>query len=300
VGGNGETKARGASRFKYPTALKIMKKLILSVTAIVGLSMACDAQTQDYQYTGSETTITLQPGLYDIIAYGAQGGSSIYGSFGYSAGGLGTQMEGQFYFSASTTLTLLVGGGGGNGGGGGGGGSFIVNGSTPLVIAGGGGGAGYYSPGYPGLTGTGAGNGGSSGAGTYNAGGGGGFFSNGGYGTGTYNATGGFAYLNGGGGGSGGIAGGGFGGGGGGWATAGGGGGGYSGGFGAIDYGPGGGGDSIIGSSAISILAEVSGVGSPDDVPNGEIIITAVPEPTTLAWGGLGGLLSLVAFRRRK
>jgi hypothetical protein len=37
-------------------------------------------------------------------------------------------------------------------------------------------------------------------------------------------------------------------------------------------------------------FVEVSGVASPDDSPNGEFNITAVPEPTTLAWGGLGGL----------
>jgi len=47
------------------------------------------------------------------------------------------------------------------------------------------------------------------------------------------------------------------------------------------------------------VLAEVSGVASPDGSPNGEIIITAVPEPTTLALVGLGGL-SLLLFRRRK
>jgi len=46
-------------------------------------------------------------------------------------------------------------------------------------------------------------------------------------------------------------------------------------------------------------VAEVSGIASPDDSPNGEIVITAVPvpEPTTLALAGLSGL-SLMLFRR--
>jgi len=67
---------------------------------------------QSYLFTGSETTITLNPGIYDITAYGAQGGSG-YDSAG---GALGAEMEGEFSFSTSATLTLLVGGGGGRGG----------------------------------------------------------------------------------------------------------------------------------------------------------------------------------------
>ena len=58
-------------------------------------------------------------------------------------------------------------------------------------------------------------------------------------------------------------------------------------------------GGSIIDSSAIMVLAEVSGVASPDGLPNGEIIITPVPEPTTLALVGLSGL-SLMLFRRKR
>jgi hypothetical protein len=60
----------------------------------------------------------------------------------------------------------------------------------------------------------------------------------------------------------------------------------------------GGGGGSIIDSSG-TVLAEVSGVASPDDSPNGEIIITAVPEPSTWAML-LGAFASLLMFRRRK
>ena len=74
----------------------------------------------------------------------------------------------------------------------------------------------------------------------------------------------------------------------------GGGGGGYSGG-GAGDNGGGGGGGSIIDSSATAILAEVSGLNSPEDPTNGEIIITAVSAPyaitTAAAFGFTNGVL---------
>ena len=69
-----------------------------------------------------------------------------------------------------------------------------------------------------------------------------------------------------------------------------GGGGGTNGGGGAggiSDYegsypGPGGGGGSIIDSSAITNLAEISGLASPDDPNNGEIIIIAVSPPLAI------------------
>jgi len=293
--------------------------------------LAGHAQTGDFLFTGSEMTITLNPGTYDITAYGAQGG---IGEFG-SVGGLGAQMQGAFSFKVATTLTLLVGGVGGNAplsgsanatSGGGGGGSFVVYGAIPLVIAGGGGGGGGVGTAEPGgaggtdqsgqagagfaggaggsdgsggsagnfPSGTGGGGGGfytSGGTGYFDGGGGGGYLSGGAGGSGIYNG-----YLIGGFGGYGGGAGGGYG------FCAGGGGGGYSGGGGGIGQGGsygGGGGGSIIDSSAINLLAEVSGIASPNGSPNGEIIITAAPEPTTLALAGLGGL-SLLLFRRQR
>jgi len=246
------------------------------------------AQTGDYLYSGSKTTITLNLGLYAITAYGAQGGGCYQ-----SGGGLGAEMEGEFDFMTATTLTLLVGGVGGNGsgqfgpGGGGGGGSFVVNGSTPLVVAGGGGGGG--------AAGSAAGNTGTSGGSGGYAGGGGGINGGGGQGSGLTGGGGGFSSGGGGINGSSFLSGG-----------AGGGGGGYSGGGGGghgqynDDFGfGGGGGGSIIDSSAIMVLAEVSGIASPDGSPNGEIIITAVPEPTSLALAGLSGL-SLLLFRRQR
>lgn len=213
-------------------------------------ALPCSAQTGDYTYSGTEQTITLDPGLYDITAYGAQGGSSYFGS----AGGLGAEMSGEFNFSASTTLTLLVGGAGAGGGeflGGG-----IFTGSAGGTGGGGGGGGGFYGDGDDGQ----------------DCGGGGSFFSGGSGGSASY-LDGYYGY--------------------GGYC----GGGGYSGGGSGGDFGNGGGG-SIIDSSAIMVLTEVSGVASPDDSPNGEIIITAVPEPTTLALLAFG-VPACFVFRRR-
>ena len=285
---------------------------------------ASSAQTGIYLYTGSESTITLNPGLYDITAYGAQGGGSSY--FG-SVGGLGAEMRGDFNCSASTTLIRLVGGAGAGSfiGCGGGGGSFVVEGSTPLVIAGGGGGSSVYgnsdaSTGTSGgdgggefvggiFTGSAGGTGGSGGvsitvtSGYYGGGaGGGGFYGDGDYGQ---DCDGGGSFLSGGSGGSasyldGYYANGGYGGGGG--YGGSGGGGGYSGGGSGGDFGDGGGGGSIIDSSAITVLSEVSGVASPNGSPNGEVIIRAVPvpEPLTLALAGLSGLSLLLFCRQRK
>jgi len=285
--------------------------------ALCGLAMAVvlqlgvpagSAQTNIYLFSGSEMNITLPPGTYIITAYGAQGG------FDYvDDGGFGAEMSAEFNFSTSANLTLLVGGGGAvfqYGGGGGGGGSFVVQGSTPLLIAGGGGGDGSGTPsenGGGGGNGTVSTNGGNGfeGAPAY-GGGGGGFLGNGGNGGSYYPGGGGFSFENGGGGGTGGsgnygggdgFGGGGGGGGGGFGGNGGGGGGGYSGGGGGGGSGGGGGGGSIINSSAITNLAEVSGIASPDDPPNydipkagnGEIIIIAVPTPLAITTGAAFG-----------
>jgi hypothetical protein len=281
----------------------------LAIAVVLQLGMlAGSAQTNIYLYSGSETNITLPPGTYIITAYGAVGGSDPNtGTYAGAYGGAGALMSAEFNFPASTNLTLLVGGAGGGGdySGGGGGGSFVVEGSIPLVIAGGGGGSGYgsisvdnsyfYAQGGVGNTalgGTGGDGAGNAGRGGGVAGGdiadpdgagGGGFRDNG--------ETDIFAPLAGGSsfenGGAGGASddggGGGFGGGGGDGGGGGGGGGGFGGGGGGadrVDYGTGGGGGgSIIDSSAITNLTKVSGTNSPDDIANGEIIITAVPPP---------------------
>jgi hypothetical protein len=302
----------------------------LSIAVALQLGMLDgSAQTTKYLYTGLETNITLAAGTYIISAYGAQGAS---GGVNEAMGGHGALMSGEFCFSTPTTLTLLV-GGGGNYTSAGGGGSFVVEGNTPLVIAGGGGGGGNGGETTPGgdgsistnggdgsnyggyldgingpdaggaggIGGAGGGGGGQDGG----NGGGGGFLGNGGVGGDNgQGGGGGYSFENGGGGG---FEGGGFGGGGGiGSVFGAGGGGGYSGGGGgdggvyqkggAIGGGFAGGGGSIIDSSAIAILAEVSPTNSPDvnqEEPyfsNGEIIITAVitavPPPLGITMAG--------------
>lgn len=108
------------------------------------------AQSQvDTAYTGTTlegqvTTINgiqywtvPQTGTYTIEAFGAQGG--------YSVGGLGARMKGEFSLSAGTVLSILVGQVGLSAPStgpsyGGGGGTFVVVDTTPLIVAGGGGG----------------------------------------------------------------------------------------------------------------------------------------------------------------
>jgi hypothetical protein len=289
----------------------------LPIAVVLQIGML-GSYAQSYLFTGAETIITLNPGTYDIAAFGAQGGSGIVWPFSSGGPGLGAEMQAEFSFTTATTLTILVGGAGTNNGagGGGGGGSFVVNGSAPLLIAGGGGGGcGTYGNGGgngltgssggtgagSGLTGNGAqggssgygGSGGSGGNGGFSGGGGGGFSGNGGIsilGISNAGGAGGSSFLNGGGGGKVGVAGGGggYGGGGGGGENGGGGGGGYSGGGGGADGG-GGGGGSYVDSSAKTILAEVSGIASPDDPANGEIIITAVIPPLAISTGAVVG-----------
>jgi Glycine rich protein len=333
----------------------ILRGLSMAVVLHFGV-LAVSAQSTEYLATGAETNVTLNPGTYIITAYGAAGGPAMLAN---KFGGLGAEMSAEFNFSSPTDLALLV----GNWGllepneseqgisdaGGGGGGSFVVEGSTPLVVAGGGGGGAIYGlngsapniadGGNASITsggGTGGGNdGGSGGTGgsggngggyllfgggvatdAFGAGGGGGFNTDGGYGNAIYDGVypiGGSSFKGGGAGGSGaGLDGpnnGGFGGGGGAYTDAndafGGGGGGYSGGgAGGVDlppenFGAGGGGGSFIDSSAIAILAEISGVNSPDDGLKGEIIITAVPEPASATLLASGSLALLGRGRRR-
>ena len=121
------------------------------------------ANIWDFNYTGSIVAWTVpSTGIYDITAYGAQGGQG-ESDLIRPLGGLGAQIGGSFQLIGGQTLNILVGGGGvganlGSGnepdavyvpvgpGGGGGGGSFVVvSSSTPLVVAGGGGGAGSTS-----------------------------------------------------------------------------------------------------------------------------------------------------------
>jgi Ca2+-binding RTX toxin-like protein len=258
-----------------------MKHGMLAASSVLGLPMTAGAAhaATVIDFTGNEVTYDVtQSGVYDITAYGAQGGDGYEGG----VGGQGAEIGGDITLTKGETLTILVGGFGGPapGGGGGGGGSFVVGpGDTPLLVAGGGGGAGDVVNGGSGLTttfggagaGVGGGAGGIGGAGGFGAsglagfgGGGGGFADAGGA---TSYGQGGASFLGGGAGGSNGLeirGGGGFGGGGGAGEVYGGagGGGGYSGGGGGSDGG--GGGSFFDGTPLVSVPGENSGAGAID------------------------------------
>lgn len=260
-----------------------MKQLLVLGTALLGLAAsepAAHAQRFEFDYTSSLVPFTVPiNGIYQIVAFGAQGGDGFYFnvfSSGFSAGGKGAEIGGNFTLTAGEVLQIAVGGAGqpasmigGKFGGSGGGGSFIVGpGNTPLVIAGGGGGmfAGEPYDGEGSLTTSGNGNGGPGGC-CAPGDGGGGFFSAGGTGVAPGDATGGgWPNL------AGGIPGGGFGGGGG-AARSAGGGGGYSGGAGGgnspeVAGSGGGGGMSDEGTSEIAVADIWPG--------NGKVMITII------------------------
>jgi hypothetical protein len=130
----------------------VMKLPLMLSASLLALCAACSsakAGVTDFTYTGGFQSFTApSTGLYDILAYGAQGGSS-----SRSAGGNGAEIGGNLMLTANEVLQIAVGGmGANNHGAGGGGGSFVVGpNSTPLVIAGGGGGASGAKPGGEGL-----------------------------------------------------------------------------------------------------------------------------------------------------
>jgi hypothetical protein len=275
---------------------------------------AAHAMPFDFTYSGGLVDFSVPAtGDYQILAFGAQGGSATSGSL-IGVGGLGAQIGGDFRLTVGEILQIAVGGAGGDNGGGGGG-SFVVGpGNTPLVIAGGGGGGGLFSSGMElsgqgGLTGpdgggSGGGTGGNGGAGIMfdpgAGGGGGGFFSVGGDSS-QEGGTGGGAFP----GLAGGSSGGGFGGGGGAGSIGlggSGGGGGYSGGAGggrsAGAHGPGGGGGSFDAGTDQILVADFR-------TGNGEVAIielaAAVPEPASIGLlaGALASLAALWRLRPR-
>ncbi len=296
------------------------------IALLIGLGApAAQALPVTFAYSGAEVTWTVPTtGLYDIVAFGAQGG----GFNSVLPGGLGAEIGGDVALTAGTTLTILVGGKGGTGAEpGGGGGSFVVDGVTPIIIAGGGGGGSFRNtPVGVGLTGTGGGstngtgtpnggvggqNGGGGAAGLGTDGGGGGGFS--GDGTANFSTThGGKSFLNGGAGGvdsnpnfgPGGFGGGGTGGagfvsGGGGGYSGGGAGRGGGGGGSYIDLAPGGiYGDAYLATNAVLVAGENAGDGSVT-ITFLSATAAAVPEPASLA-ALASGLAALALLRRRQ
>src|SRR3984893_9109205 len=138
-----------------------MKLLLLGGATLLALAAsepAAHAQRVNFIYTGKLDTFKVpETGTYQIVAFGAQGGSGTFcaPTCVVGVGGRGAEIGGDFSLPAGETLQIAVGGAGmsagiGPGGGGGGGGSFVVGpGNTPLVIAGGGGGGGGAAPDIP-------------------------------------------------------------------------------------------------------------------------------------------------------
>ena len=311
----------------------VMMRTLGFLTALV-LLLGGVGQTRAGMITFSSTGSIQQftapaAGTYDITVAGAQGGNGALGNTTQGIGGDGVVLSGTITLTAGEVLKIVVGGQGGNasglGGGGGGGGSFVyVNGppSQPLIVAGGGGGGGIgvSLPGGSGQTGTagqtgfvtdpGAGgtNGSGGSGGTLsigdNGGGGAGWLGNGINGTGS-NSGGGFGPptfagggSSGGGGGFGGFGGGGFGG--------GDGGGGYSGGGGGsgfqvsplIDSG---GGGSFLDPSLTGFTMTATQTGDGSVTISSPLIVSSVPEPSSLLLLSIGGVsFAVYGWRRRK
>ncbi|MCC8959037.1 hypothetical protein H8B02_38205, partial [Bradyrhizobium sp. Pear77] len=110
--------------------------------------------TTQFDYSGAIVNYTVQTtGIYDIVAFGAQGGNAVDQAFA-GFGGMGAEIGGDIHLTAGDQLAILVGqqpadlGTSANGGGGG---TFVALTGGPddpsgipilLAAAGGGGGAG--------------------------------------------------------------------------------------------------------------------------------------------------------------
>lgn len=192
-----------------------MKRFLLASASLLALlaGSPAEAATVMFGYTGKVVSYVIpKTGTYQILAWGAEGGTSADSAFG----GLGAEIGGDIVLQANFSLEIAVGQMGAPGAfgraAGGGGGSFVLLEGGLLVAAGGGGGAGAPGPmqnhpnkgetGYAGVTSNGGGDGfgtlvhrglggsaggGGSGGGYYQTGGGGagaGVFGNGGDGVG--------------------------------------------------------------------------------------------------------------------
>jgi hypothetical protein len=154
---------------------RIKGMLLAGALAMAMTVAAAEAGAETIDFTGSLVLYTVPTtGVYDIIAYGAQGGDAV--TF---FGGKGAEAGGDIVLSAGTVLAVLAGGEGSSTlgiAGGGGGGSFVfeITDGSYLVVAGGGGGAGGAGIGLPGLTTTAGGAGGGEDGGSGGTGGSGG------------------------------------------------------------------------------------------------------------------------------
>jgi hypothetical protein len=90
-----------------------MRGLLLVGAAFLGLGVlgsAARATPFDFTYSGGLVTFTVPTtDTYQILAFGAQGGSAM--GFGFvGVGGWGVEIAGDFSLTAGTTLEIAVGG----------------------------------------------------------------------------------------------------------------------------------------------------------------------------------------------
>ncbi len=138
----------------------MMRTLACGVSALALLTLTAPAAADTVPSTdttpGSTTFTAPVTGVYDILAFGAQGGAGRDGR-DFESGGLGAEVGGDFNLTAGEVLSVVIGGMGGGGAG----------------LSAGGGGAGSGEGGSGLMTGDGGGAGGASGIGGFSGGGGG-------------------------------------------------------------------------------------------------------------------------------
>lgn len=108
----------------------MMRTLACGVSALALLTLTAPAAADTVPSTdttpGSTTFTAPVTGVYDILAFGAQGGAGRDGR-DFESGGLGAEVGGDFNLTAGEVLSVVIGGMGGGGAGlsaGGGGGSL--------------------------------------------------------------------------------------------------------------------------------------------------------------------------------
>jgi hypothetical protein len=115
-----------------------MKRLLLAGTAFLGLAasgLVAHATLFDFTYSGSLVDLTVPTtDTYQILAFGAQGGSGAFFGLNSGAGGRGAEIGGDFSLTAGEIVQIAGGGGGGDGGNNDGGGGGAQGGQRLLHI----------------------------------------------------------------------------------------------------------------------------------------------------------------------
>ena len=138
-GGDGVTDGGGGGSYVSPSGSLITATAgangVANGSGGAGLDGEVEIGSVVFSYTGGiQNYIVPTTGVYDIQAWGAQGGS---GASSGDIGGFGAYLDAAFELTAGTDLMIVVGGAGSTGdfddlwAGGGGGGSFVYSGAVP-------------------------------------------------------------------------------------------------------------------------------------------------------------------------